>query len=440
MHNVALDLKSAGHEVTGSDDAIFEPSRTRLEEAGLLPSQLGWFKENIHQGLDLVILGMHAREDNPELIQAIQLGIKVMSFPEYVASASFSKKRLVIAGSHGKTSTTAMVMHVLGSLGIHADYLVGSQLKGFDTMVRLSDAPLIVIEGDEYLSSPIDSRSKFLHYQPHIAIITGLAWDHINVFPTWESYVATFRQFIASIVPGGTLIYYAKDSVLTELVKEAPSSIKLVPYSLPEFQITNGVTSLLPNHHDVVQLKIFGAHNLENLEAARLMTSELGVSKENFYNVIQTFSGADRRLETLFVSNELRIIKDFAHAPSKVRASVQAVSHQFPDYYLLACFEPHTYSSLSPAFMKQYSGSLDSANQVILFLDKVAFELKRKSIPEENVINEAFQFQGLTITTEVEALQSAIKAVKSRPLVVLMMSSGNWGGLKLEELSALLNA
>ncbi len=437
MHNVALDLQAAGHQVSGSDDAIFEPSRTRLEQSGLLPISLGWFEENITEDLDLVVLGMHAKGDNPELLKALKLGLKVQSFPEYVAEASKDKHRLVIAGSHGKTSTTAMVMHVLNSLGRKADYLIGSQLKGFDKMVKLTDAPLIVLEGDEYLSSPIDLQSKFLHYRPHVAIITGIAWDHINVFPTWESYVDTFRKFISEIEDGGTLIYYLGDETLAELAQEASSRLRLISYSLPKNGVRSGISYLELQDGSQIPLKIFGSHNLENLEAARLMTQEIGVSQEQFNTSIQSFSGADRRLETIFVNKGYRLIKDFAHAPSKVKASMRAVREQFPNDFLVACFEPHTYSSLSPEFMKQYAGTLNSADKALLFLDVEAFTLKGKTIPEIILVEKAFQCPGMEIILSKGLLVERILAVSDRPVVIMMMSSGNWGGVKLEDLPAL---
>ena len=439
MHNVALDLKAAGHEITGSDDAIFEPSRTRLEHAGILPEQMGWHESNIHPGLDLVILGMHARADNPELIRAQQLGLPIQSFPEYIADASKDKKRLVIAGSHGKTSTTAMVMHVFNQLGISSDYLVGSQLQGFDTMVKVSDAPIMVIEGDEYLSSPMDLRSKFLHYRPHVAIITGIAWDHINVFPTWESYIETFRKFIASIMPSGTLIYYSGDAVLVELVKEAAGKLKLIPYQLPPHRVEHGITKLCPEGSEEIALQIFGPHNLENLEAALKMANEVGVSVEQYYQAIKDFSGAARRLETIFNHPDLRVIKDFAHAPSKVKASMNAVRTQFPNHQIMACFEPHTFSSLSPEFMKNYAGSLNEADTAVVFMDKQAFELKQKEMPEEQLVQEAFNCPGLEIVRNPNELLKLIQAKIKKPAVILMMSSGSWGGMDLNTIGESLN-
>lgn len=439
MHNLALDLQAAGHEVTGSDDAIFEPSRTRLEQAGLLPKQLGWFESNIHLGLDLVILGMHARKDNPELLHAQQLGLAIQSFPEFVAEASKNKKRLVIAGSHGKTTTTAMVMHVVNRLGLSSDYLVGSQLQGFETMVKVTNAPLIVIEGDEYLSSPTDLRSKFLHYRPHVAIITGIAWDHINVFPTWESYVSTFRSFISSIEPGGTLIYYEGDQVLVELALEAADKLQLIPYKLPQNRVDNGQTFLCLSDGSEVPLKIFGSHNLENLQAALIMAQAIGISEKEFYESVRDFTGASRRLETIFNQPDLRIIKDFAHAPSKVTASMEAVKVQFPDHSFVACFEPHTYSSLSPEFMKNYQGSLNEADKAIVFLDQYAFELKQKEVPEDQLIQEAFQCPNLIIVKHPDDLVQALLSIKVKPMVLLMMSSGNWGGLDLQKLGEILN-
>ncbi len=296
MHNLALAVASIqGYEVTGSDYEIFDPARTRLQAKGLLPKQMGWHPELITPDIDAIILGMHAREDNPELLRAKELGIRIYSFPEYLYEQTKDKVRIVVGGSHGKTTTTAMILYVMRKLGIAADYMVGAQIAGFDTMVRLSDtAKYAVFEGDEYLTSPLDLRSKFHLYHPHIAILTGIAWDHINVFPTFPQYVDTFRTFVSLIEPDGKYIYYAGDDNLQQLAQTARKDILCLPYDTPCHTIENGVTYVTDKH---IPLSVFGKHNLQNMHAAQLALEQIGVTEEQFYESLSDNTGASKRLE-----------------------------------------------------------------------------------------------------------------------------------------------
>ena len=379
MHNLAIALHNKGFNVSGSDDVLFEPSKTRLAKYGILPGAEGWYPEKITSDLDAVILGMHARADNPELLRAQELGLKIYSYPEYIYEQSKGKLRVVIGGSHGKTTITSMILHVLQQEGKDFDYLVGAQLAGFETMVKLNhEAPVMVIEGDEYLASPIDRRPKFHLYHADIAVISGIAWDHINVFPTFDNYMEQFRLFIKTIQPGGKLIYSKTDSVLNEVVADDDSpEIEKLPYELPGFAIQNGITEIIHNGKHYA-LQVFGQHNLLNMEAARLVCAQLGISVPAFYKAISSFKGAARRLELVGSNEHARIYKDFAHSPSKLTATIQAVRMQFPDRELIACMELHTFSSLNKEFLKEYSGTLNGADTALVFIDKKTFEQKKK--------------------------------------------------------------
>ncbi|HNY03277.1 MAG TPA: Mur ligase family protein, partial [Bacteroidales bacterium] len=362
MHNLAIALHRKGYQITGSDDEIFEPSKSRLAACGLLPPSQGWDPVRITPGLDAVILGMHAKADNPELLKATELGLKIFSYPEYLYEQSKAKKRVVIGGSHGKTTITAMILHVLKHAGIDCDYMVGAQLDGFDVMVRLSeDAQVMVIEGDEYLTSPIDRRPKFHLYKPDIAILSGIAWDHINVFPTFDNYVDQFRIFIRQITPGGTLVYCDDDPELARICPAARGDIRIQPYGVMPHVIRDGVT-WIRRAGDEVPLRIFGRHNLLNLNGALHVCRELGVDDSLFYEAIRTFGGASKRLEEIAREGQRVVYKDFAHAPSKVKATLQAVRDQYPGRTVIACLELHTYSSLSGEFLGHYQGSLDPAD------------------------------------------------------------------------------
>lgn len=446
MHNLAIALHQKGVEVSGSDDEIFEPSKSRLDRLGLLPARMGWFPEDITKDLDAVILGMHARADNPELKRAQELGIPVFSYPAFFHEQTRDKTRVVIGGSHGKTTITSMIVHVLRHAGVEFDYLVGAQLDGFDCMVRLSPTSRVaVIEGDEYLASAIEQVPKFLLYKADIALISGIAWDHINVFKTYESYVEQFRRFIASIEPEGKLIYCAEDTEAERVATEKPSPPgplsqgvgerpAPIPYGIPKHRIENGVTILTTAFGDV-PLQVFGRHNLMNLEGARHVCHQLGIGDKEFYAAIATFHGAAKRLEKLAGSASRVVYKDFAHSPSKLKATVEAVREQFPDRTLTACMELHTFSSLSESFLDQYAGAMDRADRAIVFYDPHAVELKRlPPIPPERIYK-AFGRNDLEVITDPIAVMGAVRGGASERAVLLMMSSGNFGGLDQKALA-----
>ncbi len=434
MHNLAIALHKKGFEVTGSDDVLFEPSVSRLAKYGILPKENGWYPEKITKDLDAIILGMHARIDNTELLKAQELGIKVYSYPEYIYEQSKDKLRVVIGGSHGKTTITSMILHVLQAAGKDFDYLVGAQLAGFETMVKLTkEAPIIVIEGDEYLASPIDRRPKFHLYKANIGVISGIAWDHINVFPTFKSYIDQFKIFIETIQSGGTLIYSKTDKVLDEVVAEDESNAIKQPYALPEYSIENGVTTIMSNG-EKYPLEVFGEHNLLNMQAARLVCEGLGITKAEFYSHITTFKGAARRLELVGKNDNGKVFKDFAHSPSKLQATIHAVKTQFPDRKLIACIELHTFSSLNKDFLAQYAGTMDEADEAIVFIDKKTFEQKKmESYPAETV-KSAFLKDDLTFFNDPQLLLTQLQKIKLVNANLLMMSSGNFGGIDLVDL------
>jgi len=435
MHNLAIALHKRGHEVSGSDDVMFEPSVSRLVKHGLLPEKMGWYPEKISPEIDEIILGMHARADNPELLKAQELGIRIYSYPEYIYEYSKNKLRVVIGGSHGKTTITSMILHVLKSAGKDFDYLVGAQLEGFDTMVRLSDeAPVVVIEGDEYLSSPIDRRPKFHLYKANIGVISGIAWDHINVFPTFDNYIDQFRIFIDTIQPGGKLIYSRTDETVNKIVQEATSAISKIPYDLPAYNIKYGVTNIIVNGKEH-PLQVFGDHNLLNLEAARLVCENLGINGTEFYSYITTFKGAARRLELVGKNENANFFKDFAHAPSKLKATIHAVKIQFPDRKLVACIELHTFSSLNQDFLDQYSGSMEEADTAIVFIDKKTFEQKKMLPYGAETVKKAFSRDDLLFFNTPGELLNYLENIDLSGKNLLMMSSGNFGGIDLASLS-----
>jgi UDP-N-acetylmuramate: L-alanyl-gamma-D-glutamyl-meso-diaminopimelate ligase len=431
MHNLALALHQKGYEVTGSDDEINEPSKTRLLNAGLLPAEIGWFPEKITKELDGVILGMHARADNPELVEAQKLGIPVYSYPEYLYEHSKDKLRVVIGGSHGKTTITAMILHVLKSLRTDFDYMVGAKLEGFDTMVRLSEAPLIVLEGDEYLSSPVDRRPKFHLYKAEIGLISGIAWDHINVFPTFENYVDQFRIFANEIPERGTLIYCAEDKMVKEVAESSSVKAKAIPYTIPPHRIENGITYLETSQGEV-ELLIFGEHNLQNLEGARLVCEKIGINKKDFYRGISTFKGAARRLELLGRNETVAVYKDFAHSPSKLKATTQAVRTQFPDRKLISCMELHTFSSLNEDFLDQYAGSMAGGDVKIVYFNPHTIAHKKLKEITPEMVRKAFSDESIKVYTDSAILQKDLLTIKSEKSVFLMMSSGTFDGMNLE--------
>ena len=427
MHNMALALHQKGFEVTGSDDAIFSPSKERLAKYNLLPNEMGWFANKITTDLDAIILGMHAREDNPELAKAKELNIPIYSYPEYIYQQSKHKKRVVIGGSHGKTSITAMILHVLKSLNIDCDYLVGAQLEGFDAMVKLThDAPIIILEGDEYLSSPIDRRPKFHLYQPHIAVLSGIAWDHINVFPNFDMYVDQFRIFKNMVTD--TLIYCSEDEELNKLAKEGANS-QLIPYTTPIHNILNGVTKV-----NDTELIIFGNHNLQNLNAAKLVCNELGVNDTDFFLQIANFKGASMRLELVKKTASSALYKDFAHSPSKLKATSSAMKKQFSNRKLVACMELHTFSSLNEEFLKEYTGSMDKPDIAIVYFSPGAIAHKKlEPITHQQVLT-SFGRKDLLVFTDSKKLETYLNNLNWENTNLLMMSSGTFEGMNLENL------
>lgn len=430
MHNMALELQAHGHQITGSDDEIFDPAKSRLQAAGLLPSEYGWFPEKVHNKLDGIILGMHARSDNPELLKAQQLGLPIYSFPEFVYRHAENKKRIVIGGSHGKTTSTAMLMHVLKVCGLEFDYLVGSQLPGFERMVKLSEAPVMVIEGDEYLTSALHPVPKFHVYKPHLAMLTGVAWDHVNVFPTFENYVAQFDIFLKTLQPGARWFWYADDPDLEKLAQQSQFSNQ--SYREPSFTSTSEGCILHVDGNNY-PLSIFGRHNLQNAAGVALLAAELGIDSHRFWSAMQSFKGTAKRLEKVYESESAVVYRDFAHAPSKVKATVQAVREQYPNENLIAVFELHTYSSLQPDFLPGYRDTLTPANHAFVLYDPHVFELKRMPVPEYGHI--ASQIGDCIEFNEPESLKQEVVKVwdKNRKNVILLMSSGNLGGLKPED-------
>ncbi len=430
MHQLAISLKRKGYQVTGSDDEIFEPASGNLRKEGILPEQSGWFPEKIIPGLDAVILGMHAKEDNPELTRANEAGLKIYSFPEYIYEESRTKRRVVIGGSHGKTTTTAMIMHVLKKTGKAFDYLVGAELEGFDLSVNITDAPVIVCEGDEYPASVIRRQPKFHFLFPHVAVITGIAWDHINVFPTFEIYLEQFHEFIDKIVPGGVLIYNQDDPVLAEIVQKHSSRVTKVGYGVPEHTIAEGRTSVVLDGQTGA-LKVFGDHNLLNLHAAWLACKELGIGAEVFLAAISSFTGASKRLELLASDKTLNVYRDFAHAPSKVKATIAAVKQQFPGRKLIAVLELHTYSSLNANFMGEYKGAMKDADMPVVFYSKHALELKRLPVLPEEDVYRGFDKEGLQVINDRETLERWLMSQDYDSANLLLMSSGNYDGLDM---------
>ena len=437
MHNLALALHHQGDQVTGSDDEIFEPSYSRLQAAGLLPERFGWDAAQITPDIEAIILGMHAKGDNPELLRAKELGIPIFSYPEFLYQQSKYKTRVVIGGSHGKTSITSMILHVLDYVEKDVDYMVGAQLEGFDRMVSLNPAnDFMVLEGDEYLSSAIDLRPKFHLYKPNIALLSGIAWDHINVFPTFENYVEQFAIFLEQITPGGAIVYNEEDEHVKAVVEACSQPIKKYPYRTPDYEVEDGET-LLHTPDGPMPLQIFGKHNLSNLEGARWICQLMGVDAEDFYEAISTFKGASKRLELVAKSKSAVAYKDFAHSPSKVEATTKALKGQYPDRTLLACVELHTYSSLTPEFLAQYKGALDAADEAAVFYSPHAVEIKKLAPVSAAQIEAAFKRSDLKIFTDPEAFQEFLFGQDLSVKNLLLMSSGNYGGLDFERLKSL---
>lgn len=435
MHNLAISLRRNGHIVTGSDDEIFEPALTLLKNEGLLPDSIGWDAHRVHSGLDAVILGMHAKKDNPELLKAQELGIDIYSFPAFVAKQIHDKKRVVIGGSHGKTTTTGMIMHVLKACNVNFDYLIGSRIEGFDLTVKITDdAPVIVIEGDEYLSSPLERIPKFHLYRPHIALLTGIAWDHINVFPTFENYVAQFAIFVDTIEKKGDLIYNLEDPLLRQIALYSDSTIHKVPYSTPNYKVVENKTYIVQDGKQR-KLEVFGKHNLQNMEGARNVCNLLGISDDDFYAAIASFKGAAKRLEKVAENGNSVIYKDFAHSPSKLTATTEAVKEQFPGRTLVAVMELHTYSSLSKEFLSEYKGSMANADVPVVFYNSHALNIKGLPPIDADDVKREFAQDNLQVFTTSEELRDFLLGQNWDGTNLLMMSSGNFDGLDIAKLA-----
>jgi UDP-N-acetylmuramate: L-alanyl-gamma-D-glutamyl-meso-diaminopimelate ligase len=438
MHNLALALHNKGYQVTGSDDAIFEPSKSRLEKKGLLPIEMGWFPEKIMNDIEAIILGMHAKADNPELLKAQELGLKIYSYPEFLYEQSKNKTRVVIGGSHGKTTITSMILHVMQYHNIAVDYMVGAQLEGFDTMVHLThENDFIVLEGDEYLSSPIDRRPKFHLYQPNIALLSGIAWDHINVFPTFENYVEQFEIFVNQITKGGILVYNEEDETVKKVAEETTNTIRKMSYTTPSYAVEDG-TTLLDTPEGPMPIEVFGAHNLNNLAGAKWICQNMGVDEADFYEAIASFKGASKRLEKIAEGKGKVAYKDFAHSPSKVSATTRAVKNQYPDRKLIACLELHTYSSLNAEFLKEYQGALDAADIAVVFYSPDAVKIKQLEEVTYDQIAQSFQREDLIIYTNPADFKNFLFSQNFDNSALLLMSSGNYGGLNFDEVKGLM--
>jgi len=435
MHNLAIALHKKGDTITGSDDEIFEPSKSRLAKYGLLPEKTGWFPEKISASIDAVVLGMHAKSDNPELLKAKELGLKIFSYPEFLFEKTKNKTRVVIGGSHGKTTTTAIIMHVLKTLDIKFDYMVGANIEGFETMVDFSDdTDIAVFEGDEYLTSPIDLRPKFHLYNPHIALITGIAWDHINVFPTFENYVEQFKIFTDKIEQNGNLIYFEGDKNVKSIAEQARPDIEKISYNTHNHIIKNGVTYLLHNKEEA-EIKIFGNHNLQNISGAKQVCLKLGITEDDFYKSISIFEGAAKRLQLLAKSSNVVVYQDFAHSPSKLKATIDAVKQQYPHKKIVACMELHTYSSLNKEFLQHYKGTMDSADTAIVFYSNHALELKKLEKLDKKSVAQSFDKQEIKVFDDKNELKKQLSFMDLSNSVLLLLSSGNFDGLKLTELA-----
>jgi UDP-N-acetylmuramate: L-alanyl-gamma-D-glutamyl-meso-diaminopimelate ligase len=438
MHNLALALHNKGMKVTGSDDVIFEPSKSRLYNCGLLPLDFGWYPEKITNEIDAVVLGMHAKRDNPELLKAQDLGLKIYSYPEFLYEQSKHKTRVVIGGSHGKTTITAMILHVLNYHNIEVDYMVGAQLDGFDVMVKLTDeADFIVLEGDEYLSSPIDRRPKFHIYQPNIALLSGIAWDHINVFPTFENYLEQFQIFVDSITVGGSITFNSEDQNVKNIVEQSENQVRKLPYYTPEHSIESGVT-YISTEEGPLPLEVFGAHNLNNIAGSKWICQQMGVDEADFFEAISSFSGASKRLEKLVSNSKCAVYKDFAHSPSKVKATTDAVKAQYPSRKLVACLELHTYSSLDSEFLNQYKGSLDAADQAVVFYSPHSVKIKKLKSVSKDQIELAFKRNDLIIYTNADDFKEFITSLDYVNKTVVLMSSGSYGGLDFDIIKELV--
>ena len=438
MHNLAIALKLKGFLISGSDDVIREPSKSRLAKYTLLPESEGWFPEKIKKDLDAIVLGMHAKKDNLELLEAKKNDLKIYSYPEFIFEMSKDKLRVVIGGSHGKTSITSMILHVLNIQNIETDFMVGAQLSGFDVMVKLSKkSKFIVLEGDEYLSSVIDPRPKFHLYKPNFAVLSGIAWDHINVFKTFEDYCNQFKIFIETIEDNGILVYNSNDIHVSNVIKSIKKKIKMIPYSIIKNEIINGITNIR-FERGLFPIQLFGKHNLENISAACQICTLMGVEKIDFFNAIKTFKGADNRLELIYKSNSSFVYKDFAHSPSKVKATVNAIKLQYPNKKLIVAFELHTYSSLNPVFIKKYRNTLKNADDCIISFSEKNMKIKGFQPISHELINSAFNHQKINIANDLLSFEQILLSFDLSNSVLLLMSSGNFNGFDYKKIKKIL--
>lgn len=431
MHQLALALKRQGYNVTGSDDEINDPARSNLAAAGILPEQQGWFADKITLEIDAVVLGMHAKADNPELVAAQNINIPIYSFPEYIYEVAKDKTRVVVAGSHGKTTITSMIMHILNKQDLPFDYLVGAKVEGFNQSVQLSDAPVIVLEGDEYPASVIEKKPKIFFYKPDISVLSGIAWDHINVFPTYDNYLQQFRQYLQDCEKGIPLFYNAEDEEVKKLVASSAQHLKAIPYKMPKYHYEDGV-AVLDTKIGPVEVSVFGNHNLLNMQAAIAVCEELGISREDCYQAIMDFTGAARRLERIAETDNLVAFRDFAHAPSKLKATLDAVREAYPNHQLIACFELHTYSSLSAQFLNEYEGSMSSADDAIVYFSHHALQLKGLPALKTDEVSAHFNTNRLIAIDNKETLHSTVSSLLAKaekPICLLLMSSGTFDGI-----------
>lgn len=434
MHNLAIALKQKGYQVSGSDDEIFSPAKERLEKYNILPNNIGWDENKITKDLDAIILGMHAKEDNPELRKAKELGLKIYSYPEFLYEMSKDKQRIVIGGSHGKTTTTAMILHAMQYNKVETDYMVGALLEGFEVMVKMTEeAKYMVLEGDEYLTSTLDKRPKFHLYKPNIAIITGIAWDHINVFPTFEIYKEQFQIFADKIEHKGALIYCSEDENVKQIAENSREDIEKLPYTAFDYKIEKGNTYIIYKGKEYL-IQVFGKHNLMNMYAAMLAVEKIGINNEDFLESMQTFKGASKRLELVKKTDNVSVFKDFAHSPSKLKATIEAVKDWFPNRKLVACMELHTFSSLTSEFLKQYKGTMDKADVSMVYYNKHAIELKRLPDLNKEEVFKAFAKEDLKVYTDVKDMLADLKKIEMKDTCILMMSSGNFDGIDLNNI------
>ena len=435
MHNLAIALSRKGVNVTGSDDEIFEPSRTRLDRQGILPANLGWDESRITSSINAIILGMHAREDNPELLKAKELNIPIFSYPEYLYEQSKEKTRVVIGGSHGKTTITSMLLHVVNELKMDVDYMVGAQLEGYDCMVRLSEsAKIMILEGDEYLSSPIDRRPKFHLYKPDVAIISGIAWDHINVFPTFENYIDQFDIFCSLIEEGGTLIFNEDDPEVQKLGQKYTGSKRTVAYGVPTYEVTATGTRLF-HAGEIYELRVFGEHNLQNLMGAMHIGEAIGIQSHDFLTAIQSFTGAGKRLQKVTEQGDFILFKDFAHSPSKLKATTKAVKDQFKERKVVACMELHTFSSLKKEFLPHYLNSMQMADEALVYYSPEVVEHKKLEPISKELVSNGFG-GNVTVMNSTKEVLDFIRSKSWKNSVLLMMSSGNFDGIDYDKLGA----